>query len=515
MKRLAALVLIAVSSLLAGCATYDDYAYYDRDGYYEDEYYGDRYHRDRYYYDRYGNRVYYNDYDVSYRYGGVGYGLASWSYPDYFVYNYYYSTLWPTYRYYYDPFWSPGFYYGVTFFPRTYFGLNVGWHSWPYYHAYSPYRHSHADHYYDWWDYSRHRAADRQRYYGNHYLPRYGSARNEAQALARRTGAAANMPGNAYYGGSVQPGSFVDPMQARQAHARGQTLPFERGARDWNVDPYGRDGRGYRGFAEGATPAGSSAREQLGRGGAGANVRGPAPYEGQATRPGRGYERGPMPRDSGHVTPMPDSRTPRSSPYRNQRNEASQDSSFPREDRYDRGRSWRREPDAGAGIVPRQTNDRYDPILEPHVDTRSRERSVQPYERRGGEVYRSREPDSRFNERPSMPVERETRSYSRYPRSEPSYERSIDRSERNFQRSAPSYERSAPSYERSEPRAAPSYERSQPRFEPRSAPSYTPAPTRQDSGSRDFGRSSSSSSSDDGGGRSSRGQLERIIRDDD
>jgi hypothetical protein len=53
--------LTAAASLLSGCATYDDYSYYDRDGYYEDDDYGDRYDSRRYYYDRYGNRVYYND----------------------------------------------------------------------------------------------------------------------------------------------------------------------------------------------------------------------------------------------------------------------------------------------------------------------------------------------------------------------------------------------------------------------------------------------------------------------
>ncbi len=90
MKRLVVLALTAVSSLLSGCATYDEYSYYDRDGYYEDEYYGDRHYERRYYYDQWGNRVYYNDYDVSHRYGysyGYGYG------PDYVTYNTYYSAL--------------------------------------------------------------------------------------------------------------------------------------------------------------------------------------------------------------------------------------------------------------------------------------------------------------------------------------------------------------------------------------------------------------------------------------
>ena len=282
MKRLVVLALTAVSSLLSGCATYDEYSYYDRDGYYEDEYYGDRHVGRRYYYDEWGNRVYIDDYDVSHRYGAY-YGSASWGYPDYVRYNTYYSALWPTYRYYYDPYWSPGFYYGVTYFPRTYFGLNVGWYSWPYYQAYSPYRYSHVDHYYDWADYSRDRAADRQRYYGNH-LPRYGSARNEAQALARATGARG--AAQTYYGASAQPGGIVDPMQARQARARGTVLPFERGVRD---EPYGPDGRGYGGFTgHGAQP---NAREQIGRGRyEGARPTTPAyGNEAPVTRSPRGY----------------------------------------------------------------------------------------------------------------------------------------------------------------------------------------------------------------------------------
>ena len=187
MKRLVVLALTAVSSLLSGCATYDEYSYYDRDGYYEDEYYGDRHVGRRYYYDEWGNRVYIDDYDVSHRYGAY-YGSASWGYPDYVRYNYYYSALWPTYRYYYDPYWSPGFYYGVTYFPRTYFGLNVGWYSWPYYQAYSPYRYSYYDSYYDWHGHGHHghggHDGPRGGAGGNDGDPRFGSASNEAERLA-------------------------------------------------------------------------------------------------------------------------------------------------------------------------------------------------------------------------------------------------------------------------------------------------------------------------------------------
>lgn len=472
MKRLVALALTAVTSLLSGCATYDGYAYHGRDGYYEDDYYGDRYYdQRRYYYDQWGNRVYIDDYDVGQRYG-VHYGSAAWGYPDYVRYNYYYSALWPTYRYYYDPYWSPGFYYGVTYFPRTYFGLNVGWYSWPYYQAYSPYRYSYADHYYDWADYSRGRAADHQRYYGNH-LPRYGSARNEAQALARASGArgAAQM----YYGASAQPGSIIDPMQARQARARGTVLPFERGVRD---EPYGPDGRGYGGFTGHAQP---NAREQVGRG----RYEGSRPAatpdygnEAPVTRSTRGYDRGTV-RNDKYNAPVPDersySRGGERQPLRDSRIEQSQETVSPQSNRYQRSRvtTPNREFDTGSRqILPRQTREPYDPIFERHIDETPQVRS-QP----------------RFQSRQNVPSNPQVeRSHSRQiePRSAPTYQR-IEPSHQRI-------ERAEPRIERSEPR----FERSQPVYEPRSAPS-----------------SSRDSSSSDGGGRSSRGQLERIIRDDD
>ncbi|MBI2398659.1 MAG: hypothetical protein HYV17_12760 [Xanthomonadales bacterium] len=472
MKRLAALALIAVSSLLGGCVTYDDYAYYDRDGYYDDRY-DDSYQGERYYYDRYGNRHYYS------RQYGAGYGSAAYRYPvqgysygpDYLVYSHYYSALWPTYRYYYDPYWSPGFYYGVTLFPRTYFGLNVGWYSWPYYQAYAPYRHSYADHYYDWWDYGRDRAASRQRYYGDHYLPRYGSARNEAQYLARITGARG--AAQTYYGASAQPGSIVDPLQARQLHSRGGTLPFERGTRDWNTQPYGPDGRNYRGFIGQDAPTGPT-RDPYGRG---VDTRGGASsYPDQnatQTRTSRGYQR-EMPRSDGYVAPAPNTRSydraSERSRIRDEREFDTSDSTNVSEDRYYRG---------GRGTIAPSTP-------QPQYESRTRE------------IQRNRNVEQHETYQPSAPIER-------------SYSRSIERSEPVFQRAEPSYERpqrSEPAFERSEPsyerpqRSMPSFERS----EPRSAPSYDP-PSRSDS--------SSSSSSDDGGNRASRGQLERIVRDDD
>ncbi len=510
MKRLVILVLIV---LLAGCATYDDYAYYDRNDYYEDRYCDDRY-------DDCG----YDDRRHERRYEGPGYSSPAYRYPtygysspDYVVYNTYYSSLWPIYRSYYDPFWSPGFYYGVTYFPRTYFGLNVGWYSWPYYQAYSPYRYSHSDHYYDWMDHSRDHAGYVQQHGG--YLPRYGSARNEAQYLANRTGAR-GAGGNAYYGASTQPGGIVDPTYARQARGRGQQLPFERGGRDWNVQPYGRDGRNYGGFLDDSANPARSGRGELNRGGSYDSGRGNADYNDSAptTRTPRGYDRGSV-REDGEVSPAPsmrgrdDLRT-RREPIRDER-------SFdetPQVERSPGGRAYGGQRGAitptptpratsEGEFMPRQTREPYNPIFERHA-TPSRE--VEPqFETRSREVYRGRPVESREVYQPSMPVERSyERTQPRFERTEPTYQRS----EPTYQRSEPSIERSQPVFERSEPRverSAPSYERS----EPRSAPSYSPPADRGDSGDSGGGRGSSSD--DDGGGRSSRGQLDRIVRDDE
>lgn len=480
MKRLVALALTAAASLLSGCATYDDYSYYDRDGYYEDDYYGNRDDSRRYYYDEYGNRVYGNPYDVASRYG-ANYGSASWGYPDYIRYNSYYSALWPTYRYYYDPYWSPGFYYGVTYFPRTYFGLNLSWYSWPYYQAYSPYRNSYGDHYYDWRDdYSRSRAG-RMQQYGQ--APRYGSARNEAQYLARTSGARG--AAQTYYGASTQPGGIIDPIQARQTRARGGSLPFERNTRDWNVDPYGPDGRGYGGFTGQGTPTGRSSGEQLGRGSSGNQRSNEPAYQGSAptTRSSRGYDRG-QGRNDGDVAPVPNGRSSSRDSLRDQRFEPSQEIDAPETHRVYRGRTNPGSADASSReFMPQQTREPYNPIFEPQVEQTPQLRSQPQYEPRTREVYRSREIQQRQTYQPSEPVER-------------NYSRQIDRSEPTMQRSEPRYERSAPTMQRSEPRSAPSYERSQP-SESRSAPS------------------SSSSDDDSGSSRSSRGQLGRIIHDDD
>ena len=515
MKRLAAVVLAAVTTLLSGCATYDNYAYHD-DAYYQDDRYDDYYYRndrDRFYNDRAAYSLSYGS--AAYRYptyGGYGYGNG----PDYLVYNSYYSSLWPVYRYYYDPFWSPGFYYGVTFFPRTYFGLNVGWYSWPYYHSYSPYRYSYADHYYDWWDNSHGRPGRWQGGQSHGDWPRYGSARNEAQSLASRSGARG--AANAYYGASSQPGGIVDPIQARTAHGRGQVLPFERSGRDWNTQPYGRDGRGYRGFAEGATPAGGGgARGQLDRGGR-ADARSAQPYDPSqpVQRNPRGYGR-----DGGYAAPEPQMR---GRDY-NGRTSIRDERAFDDNDRsngsasgrpYSRGRTM--EPDASnGGFLPRQTRDPHDPMFERHSVDDSESRNVRQYEPRSREAYRGQPVQQRqsFQSNESMdrgfarPEPRFERSEPRYERQAPSFERNEPRYE---QRQVQSYQRSEPRSEPSYQRSEPTYQRSEPRNEPRSAPSYSAPSGRSDSGG---GRGSSSSDSDSGGRGSARGQLEGIVRDDD
>lgn len=216
MKRVLA-VLFTI--LLSGCLTYDSYGYRN-DGYYEDRYYS-------------GGRTYYDGY-----YSGYGSDYAYWNnYPAYVYGSAYYSVLWPVYRGYYDPFYTPGFYYGVTWYPRTYFGLGHSWYSWPYYHAYSPYRYSYSDGYYDHWDRRRGQVSDRvsrgqSASVSNPYL--YGSARNEAERLAYQSGVGRKQRG------AEQPGLHYDPFAAQRSDRLSQG-----GARGQMPARYqGGDGRG-------------------------------------------------------------------------------------------------------------------------------------------------------------------------------------------------------------------------------------------------------------------------------
>ncbi len=174
----------ALAVLLAGCASTSDYYAYD-DGYYVDDrtpvYVGGS----SYYTparDRYGD----------YYYGSTSYGYG-WSSSAYLDYPYYYSLFHPWQRWTVDPYWHPGFYYGVTYYPRSYFSIGFGggyghaWRSGYYrshhgYFAYSPYRLSWVDHYYDWSPWY-HRSPS---YVHGWYAPRYGNARHETDWLSRQ-----------------------------------------------------------------------------------------------------------------------------------------------------------------------------------------------------------------------------------------------------------------------------------------------------------------------------------------
>ncbi|MFA5683237.1 MAG: hypothetical protein WCZ65_00100 [Lysobacteraceae bacterium] len=180
----------AIAVLLSGCVTATEYRRYD-DGYYYSGYrdeYGNPVHVD-------GSTYYSPAYEDSgdYYYGDYGYDYGHSNYVDY---PYYYSVFWPLNRWYVDPYWHPGFYYGVTYYPRNYFSIGFtrvgGWYGswsggyygprWSSYYAYSPYRLSWVDHYYDWTPWYR-----RYPSYANvHYSPRYGNARYEQQWLSRQ-----------------------------------------------------------------------------------------------------------------------------------------------------------------------------------------------------------------------------------------------------------------------------------------------------------------------------------------
>jgi hypothetical protein len=151
-------------------------------------------------------------------------------------------VFWSLNRWYVDPFWNPHFYYGVTWFPRNYYsalyrhwyrpGVALGWYGrpWHVYLAYSPYRYSWIDHYYDWypWYVS-------YPHYHRFYTPRYGNPRNEAERLSRYSAA--------YRGGGL-PADQLDRYSAFSRAARSQAL-VEARRTAWRGADYGSDaGRG-------------------------------------------------------------------------------------------------------------------------------------------------------------------------------------------------------------------------------------------------------------------------------
>lgn len=175
-------LLIAAMTVLSGCAT----VYEDRYAYYPGDAYGD------YYYGQ-DDRSYAR---VSLGYGGYGYGYSAYD-----------SLFWGLQYSYFDPFWYPNFYYGVTYFPRHYgwsYWYAGSYWRWRYFHPYSPYYGSYWDHYYAW----NHWPGHRGRYgHGHHDSPRYGSARNAAERLARspRTGRASIQDARGWRANSLAP----------------------------------------------------------------------------------------------------------------------------------------------------------------------------------------------------------------------------------------------------------------------------------------------------------------------
>lgn len=229
------LTLLAAIVMLAGCVVHETY----REPYYGDSrssggYYsapgGDYYENDGYTGDDYSYQSGYPSGDYYYGYDS-GYGASSSWYVDY---PFYYSLFWPLNYSYRDPYWYPGYHYGVTWFPRNYFSIGVSYSShWPHHHytylAYSPYRYSWVDNYYDtrpWHSRSRPRY-DYDRYYP---LPRYGSAHNEAERLSavRRvqrpvasSGPSGPRPGTASYNTTGRPSTGASGRTPANSGVRG------------------------------------------------------------------------------------------------------------------------------------------------------------------------------------------------------------------------------------------------------------------------------------------------------
>lgn len=438
-------ILLALT--LSGCMTYDGYGYRD-DGYYDDRYAEQGY-------DRYG----YSRYD---RYG-YDYGRAY--YPDYVYWSDYYSVLWPVYRGYYDPFYTPGFYYGVTWYPRTYFGLNHYWNSWPYYQAYAPYRYSYWDGYYDNWDRRRGQLSDRvangYNVGGNNsYL--YGSARNEAEQLSRRTGAA-------YQHNGAQPGLQYDPFAAQR------TSPLTR-ERSWGRDAptlrgeYPGRGQPASGALGNADGGGLRSRDELRRMEPAYRSRdsiNSGGYPSGQSEPSRArtYDRGAPARDqagrqSGWVSETPEDQQPAS-------------------ERYERARPAPYYREVGGAQVPMTRRQSLDAPMErrtPRQQEISEYRNSAPVES-GGTRFRERaEPYSGRQSAPDyQPMQRsEAPRYQRSEQADLMPRQEAPQREVFQQRSAPRYEAPAqPRYEAPAPRyEAPSRSMDSERSRPeRSAPS--------------------------------------------
>ncbi len=441
--------VLALTTLLTGCVSYSEYDRYD-DGYYT----AGR--------DAYGNPVYVDgsSYYSPSNSGSGDYYYEDDSYADYGYSNYvdnpyYYSLFWSLNRWSVDPYWHPRFFYGVTYYPRNYFsfgyggGFNYGYgygsHFRPFgyaNYAYSPYRLSWVDGYYDWSSY-RHYSTPGYSY----YAPRYGNARNEAAWLSRQSRYNTNnASNNENYGGRS---GGLPRTQASRYEDRSQGAVIERRQAQRGADYGSGAGGGRR-----ADPAVS---------GFGYDREAAAKRPAEAGSPRQRYIG-----DSGDVRSRGDDSA---QPSRYTR---SADAPPTRSQRYgsssERGYTPRaRDEDAGGyRIAPSRASNYAQP--------------VQQAPSRAAPVYRQSSP--RNNEGADYQP-RQSRSASTVERAQPREE------------SAPRYRSVAPSRESYSPREAresePSYS-SQPSYrEP--APRQYEAPARTESRSSDYDRSESRSES--------------------
>jgi len=472
---------LAAVATLTGCVYTQEVVYRERYSpapAYSQDYAGDYqnapryYSEDGYYYtpgqDGYGD--YYGS-----TYGGswnVNYGVS------YFDYPYYYSLFWPINRWYYDPFAYPGYRYGVTFFPSNYLSLSFGfggghWHgsSWM---AYSPYRYSWVDNYYDWRPWYQHS------HYSHYYpTPRYGDAQVEASRLAdmRRWDRPRSYRGDGY--------------QANPRVSAGAPAPAYRGNRGAD---YGRAGMSQR---QGLT---NTPRQDVRRVNAG--VPRVEPSTGAFGLPTRanGSSRIGNPRSAsgrGEVVPRGDStEVRRLSEQRGNRTRVGGSST----NLLERERADQR----GYALPGRQSTPRTMPSrqalpqrqYETPAAPRSYERGSALPERGLGQMREAprqyapeRESVNRYPTAPRTltpaPVNRSySTDNSRYQAPESRYQAPIRQS---MPRSEPAYQRSEPTFQRSEP----SFQRSEPSRE--SSRSYSP-----------------SSSSDDGDSSNNRSEVRRV-----
>jgi hypothetical protein len=394
----------------------------------------------RYYGERYVDHDGYPVEDTRYVGGGVGYHEPDSLY--WADYPAYYSLFWTLNRSYVDPFWHPNFYYGVTWFPRNYYSVvyrswyGPRWYGRPWYGylAYSPYRLSWVDHYYDWYPWY---AYNPRPHY--HYAPRYGGVRNEAERLARY---------NAWRNSDAAAGYGYAPRGSWSAAARSQNAVENRREALRGADYGGRSPRldpGVSGFRQGDTRYGA---------GTPATRRDPGVSGFQTPRAGEGQPRSGTPR---YADPAAGGRSdPRVSGFQTPRETSPGRYTGPRQG----GTAERGE---GIPYPARSTS----PVRQ--VESLPREAPRYREVPRSGATERSggysvpaprysapRESSPRYSE----PVQRDTPRYAPPARSEPRYSEAAPRYAPPA-RQEPRYSAPEPSY--SAPREQPRYE--QPRYQ--------------------------------------------------